>query len=360
MKIFSKLLILLTLALFADSAHSAETVDDRPLLQVGTRHAPPFAYQDGQGQWRGLSISLVDHLAQELGFRYQLRTFEKMDGLLDAAASGTIDLAAAAITITPGREERMDFSHPFHFTGLGIAVPHHEAQASWMVVMQSLVAPAFLSVIASLSLVLFATGVLMWLAERRHNEQFPASPLTGIGSGFWWSAVTMTTVGYGDKAPMTLPGRLVGLVWMFAGLIIVASFTAQITSSLTLSAFNPGIAGAEDLDRTRVGVVATTTANHYAENRGLRQQTYSDVPSALRGLAAGEVGAVIHDHPLLNHHVRNFPPEQLMVLENTFERQDYGLAMPLQSPLRKEVNQALIDLVTDSRWQAELGRYGLR
>jgi voltage-gated potassium channel Kch len=63
---------------------------------------------------------------------------------------------------------------------------------------------------------LTVTGALIWLAERRHNEeQFRRDPAAGIGNGIWWSAVTMTTVGYGDKAPVTLAGRVIALVWMF-------------------------------------------------------------------------------------------------------------------------------------------------
>jgi hypothetical protein len=38
--------------------------------------------------------------------------------------------------------------------------------------------------------------------------------------------VTMTTVGYGDTAPKTVPGRILGLVWMLAALVFVSLFTA--------------------------------------------------------------------------------------------------------------------------------------
>ena len=72
-------------------------------------------------------------------------------------------------------------------------------------------------------------GVVMWLGERRRNQaQFGGTAAHGIGAGLWWSAVTMTTVGYGDKAPVTILGRLLGLVWMFAAIIIISSFTAAI------------------------------------------------------------------------------------------------------------------------------------
>lgn len=46
--------------------------------------------------------------------------------------------------------------------------------------------------------------------------------------------VTMTTVGYGVKAPRTPGGRIVALIWMFANIFLVTVSTAAITSSLTV------------------------------------------------------------------------------------------------------------------------------
>lgn len=343
-----------------DDAAEMEQSPPYQVLQVGTRHAPPFTYRDDNGEWRGLSITLLNHLADELGFTYQLQERSSMQDLLQETAAAELDMAVAAITITPERERRLDFSHPFHFTGLGLAVPYNDQQASWMVVVTSLLSPAFLSVVISLSLVLLVTGGLLWLAERNHNPQFPSEPLSGLGSGFWWSAVTMTTVGYGDKAPVTLKGRIVALIWMFAALIMIASFTAQITSSLTLSAFNPRIAGPEDLTRARVGVVSNTTAYHYAVDRNLRTYDFPALQAALQQLEEGAIDVVIHDHPLLSFEVQKRDKSALMVMDRTFERQDYGIALPLGSPWRKTINPSLINKVTDPDWGRELQGYGLR
>ncbi|HAO54867.1 MAG TPA: hypothetical protein DCR03_04615, partial [Gammaproteobacteria bacterium] len=86
--------------------------------------------------------------------------------------------------------------------------------------------------------VLFGTllivGFLIWLAERLSVGSDFRSTTKGIGDGFWWSAVTMTTVGYGDKTPRSLVGRAIALVWMFLSIIAVASLTGTIASSFTI------------------------------------------------------------------------------------------------------------------------------
>ena len=54
-----------------------------------------------------------------------------------------------------------------------------------------------------------------------------------IGNSLWWAIVTMTTVGYGDMAPVTLPGRLLAILIMLTGIILVALVTGTISSIFT-------------------------------------------------------------------------------------------------------------------------------
>lgn len=51
-----------------------------------------------------------------------------------------------------------------------------------------------------------------------------------LGRGLWWSMVTITTVGYGDVVPQTLPGRIVGFLLMISGLITLSLLTATVAS----------------------------------------------------------------------------------------------------------------------------------
>ena len=86
-------------------------------------------------------------------------------------------------------------------------------------------------VIALLLAVLF--GIIMWMLERFKNDDFPKSFIEGAGAGIWWSLISMTTVGYGDIVPKSLPGRTVALVWVFIGVMIACVMTATTTEIVT-------------------------------------------------------------------------------------------------------------------------------
>ncbi|DAZ97010.1 TPA: hypothetical protein N0F65_011925 [Lagenidium giganteum] len=48
------------------------------------------------------------------------------------------------------------------------------------------------------------------------------NPYMSIASSFWWCIVTMSTVGYGDDVPVTVPGKLVGSVTILTGMLVLA------------------------------------------------------------------------------------------------------------------------------------------
>ena len=72
-------------------------------------------------------------------------------------------------------------------------------------------------------------GVIIWIAECSCNRQFSRFFVKGAGTGIWWSLVSMTTVGYGDVVPQSIPGRIIASIWLFIGVIIACLLTATVT-----------------------------------------------------------------------------------------------------------------------------------
>src|ERR1700759_4576831 len=91
-------------------------------LVVGTKEAPPFAIKNDKGEWSGVSIDLWRRIADRLKLKYRFVEAASVTALLDGLQSGNFDLAVAAITVTPAREEQVDFTVPYFRTGTGVAV----------------------------------------------------------------------------------------------------------------------------------------------------------------------------------------------------------------------------------------------
>jgi ABC-type amino acid transport substrate-binding protein len=327
-----------------------------PRLIVGTKEAPPFAMKTQEGDWIGISIDLWRRIADELGIVPEFREMD-LKGLLQGVETRKLDAAVAALTITAEREENLDFTHPFYTTGLGIAVKFHQG-SPWLTVVKRFVSLAFLKVVSALALLLLVVGLLVWWFERKQNHrQFGGSAARGIGSGFWWSAVTMTTVGYGDKAPLTVGGRIVALIWMFAGIIIISSFTAALTTALTVSELGSIVKGPEDLPKVRVGTVLDSTSESYLLEKRISVRLYKTSIEGLQALAENRIDAVVYDAPLLHHLIKQRFQGTLDVLPDKIMRQDYGIALQAQSPWRERINRILLEKISEPEWEDTLQRY---
>lgn len=307
------------------------------------------------GEWTGIAIDVVNAVAADLGRTVEWRE-DTFPGMLDAVASKSVDASAITITITPAREANLDFTFPYYTTGLGIAIDPN-AGGGWIQVMRNFFTWQFAVAIATLSAVLLSAGAAVWAFERRHNEEFPKDPARGLGDGFWWAAVTMTTVGYGDKAPRSLGGRMVGLVWMFTSMTIVASFTAAVAASLTVGSLGNPIQSVSDLRDVRVGVIDGTTSVDEMMRRGVRITRFDTISDGFDALLAGRVGALVHDRPLLQWIALQEYDSEVRVLEDAVGRQDYGIALPAESPLREPMNQSLLSYLRSNAWIEVQNRY---
>jgi polar amino acid transport system substrate-binding protein len=350
-------LFLMALLLFAAGSASGQETSPQHVLRVGTTSAPPFAMKMRDGHWTGISIELWRELATGLGLEFRLEE-RKFTDLLAGLEDGSLDVGVTAITVTAEREAVMDFTHPFYITGLAIAAPAEGAPQHWLHVAAHFLTLHFLYLAIALTLLLVAAGFLVWIFERRRNpEHFGNKLPKGIGEGIWWAIVTMTTVGYGDKSPKSFGGRLVATAWMFVSIIILSSFTAAITSSLTISQLGTPVKGLSDLSHLRVGSIDGSTSEAFLTDHDIEAVRFGNASAALQALARRDIDAYVGDAPIMKYLINTRYRGQLEVLPQTFEQQYYGIALPSGSILREPLNRSLLLYIRGEDWKDKLRQY---
>ena len=324
-------------------------------IRVATRTAPPFVSYDNE-TYGGFTIELLDIVAEQIGADFEIYGVTSNAKLIDDVARGEADLGASAIAITSQREERIDFSQPYFDSGLEIMVPTENRGllgGRLGAVARTLFSVDVLVVCLSLILVLFAAAHVVWLAERRNNPEFPQSYWPGVWEAFWWAAVTATTVGYGDKTPKGVVGRLFGLLWMFVGLFVLAYFTAGIASAFTLDELEGRIAGPADLRGHEVGVIADSLGDEYLKSQGIPAIEYASSGEAYQALIDGSLDAVVHDAAILQHFVTDNSGGDTEIVGLMFAERGFGFALGPDSELTEAVNRGLISVVESGEY-AEL------
>src|SRR5258708_29393220 len=97
--------------------------------------------------------------------------------------------------------------------------------------------------------VLLLGAPAIYFAERGTNDQFK-----NLEDGLWWSVVTLTTIGYGDKYPITHTGRALAFVVVLVGIGLVRTVTGKIASALVDRKIKEG-RGLTDAHDLKVDVV---------------------------------------------------------------------------------------------------------
>jgi len=314
-------------------------------LQVAIRQTPPFTYTDKDGKWKGISIDLWKEIARAKDYQYTLHETSLKD-LLNGVQNGKFDIGVGGITITSDREKIVTFTQPFIASSLGIAYIDNETP--WWDVISKFISFTFLKILLLLALVLLLAGFLVWLFERKHNEEFGGKSQKGLGAAFWWAAVTMTTVGYGDKSPRTLGGRIIGLLWMFISVIILTSFTAAIVSSLTVASLKQEIT-LDTMKGKQVGTVQDSACDETLKKLNIKVKYFNNCDDMAQALVKGQINYIIYDLPMLRYYGINYGPKFTIVQLKQY-RQDYGFLVPLNSPLIKQLNIELIRIIHSPAW----------
>jgi len=316
-------------------------------LQIGVSGSPPFVIEE-DGVLSGISVEIWKDVAERLEQPYKFVVQPNTNANVEAVADGSVDLAIGPISITPARlaNTKIDFTQPYYHGYEGLLIP--EKPPGLLRRLRPFIGWAALSSVSILISLLFIFGNLIWLAERRKNtEQFPRHYLHGVGNGMWFGLVTLTTVGYGDRAPLSRSGRIIAGVWMVISLVAVSSITAGLASAFTLSLAgldHSAIREKSDLRGKEIAIVEGTTSLRWGKLYEINAFPTKDLNEAIRILKQGKVEGIIFDEAPLRYYLKQNKKSKLKLASFPLAVQTYGFVLPMSSPLRNQLNIELLDM----------------
>lgn len=329
-------------------------------LVIGTKFAPPLVMGPKDAP-EGLAIDLWTLLAECHGLTpdaYSFREFGTSEDLINAAASGAVDIALSALPITVQDEARIDFTVPFLTSGIGTMVPDRPRAANFTLLLTRILHSNVLTIVFSLMGFLLAVALIYWLIERRSgNKEFTGAPFAGFFRAMIWSALLLFQ-GQGDPFELKSRfGQLFVLLLMIVGVTVISSFTAIITSSLTLQALEPEIIDVEDLNNQTVAVIAQGDADNWASDQRLTVQSLQSFSQVQLQIDEGEIDAFLHDSEVLHYLIlrQNLTGVKMAPLE--VAPRQYAIVLPHGSPAREAVNLGVLTIRDSLIWETIKGAY---
>lgn len=330
-------------------------------IVVGYSSAAPFIYEVSDGL-QGPMVWLWEKTAEQNDFNYDMKHL-KSEELLNELEKGNVDLAIYPLSITSERSQKMNFSVPFYLAHSGVMTKDVSSLESALLFLKTFFSLNFFRALGALALVILIFGFLEWRFERKINHEEFGGGRKGLWSGFWWSAVTMTTVGYGDKSPKTTGGRIIALIWMFTAIMIISGFTASISSSLTVTELGTSSNSIEDFKERKIGTVEQSSTHKWLKDNFFKdEKLYVNKEALIEGLKNNEVEAVAYDLPLLKELNKSEDLNEFRILDIRFNPQYYAIGMSrnVSDTLRKNINTALLNATESYEWNVILAEYDLK
>lgn len=329
-------------------------------LVVGFTSAAPFILTDGE-EPRGINIWLWQKIANSLELEYEYKEMDFKEMLI-AIEEGSIDISINPLTITSERSKKMNFTHSYYVSNSTIVKQESSSLEKFVNFINSFFSVNFLRGILLLVIIISIFGLMTWLFERGQNNQQFRSGFNGIWDGLWWSAVTMTTVGYGDKSPQSTGGKIVALIWMFTAVMFISGFTASIASSLTVNQLNWNPKEIYDFKEQRTGTVRSAGTLEYLKTHFFKKvSSYEGLTDGLQGLLDNEIDVFLYDEPILRHRIANDKTyETLEILPIKFDLQFYAFAFTKgHDELERKVSQKILEYTESMEWRLILAEHDL-
>jgi polar amino acid transport system substrate-binding protein len=279
-------------------------------VRVSTFVLAPFVIEE-DGNLSGFSIDLWNEIAARLHLQSTFQRASDVNAVFQSLRMDQADVAVSGLFYSAERDREF-----------GVAV----------------------------LLIVFAAHVV-WLIERVQTSD-PTSRVgyfPGVFRAMYWAATTLMS--QGDQAPRHWLARVIAVLWMFVGIIFIASYTAQLTTTLTVQHIRGSIDGPNDLPGKQVATLSGGSAVAYLNAHGAVVRQYAQNRDMFQALLNGDVDAVVQGSAGLDYYATHEGMGQVRMVGPEFNPNDVGFVFPVHSPLRRQVDSALLSMREDGTYE---------
>ncbi|KAK6274225.1 hypothetical protein POUND7_011308 [Theobroma cacao] len=288
-------------------------------------------------------------------FPYEFIPFATLDGksagtyndLIFQVYNGTYDVVVGDTTIVANRSRYVDFILPYTESGVSMIVPirDNRRKNAWV-----FLKPLTWDLWVTSACFFFFIGFVVWVLEHRINEDFRGPPSYQAGTSFWFSFSTMVFA-HRERVVSNL-ARFVVIIWCFVVLILTQSYTASLTSLLTVQQLQPTVTDIQELLKKgeKVGfkkgsfVEGILKGLTFPESQLIEYQTLEELHDLFtKGSANGGISATLDEIPYMKLFLAKYC-DQYTVVEPKFRTDGFGFAFPRGSPLVADVSRAILNV----------------
>ncbi|KAJ9567209.1 hypothetical protein OSB04_003175 [Centaurea solstitialis] len=260
--------------------------------------------------------------------------------LIDVVHSGEFDAAIGDITITANRSLYVDFTLPY--TDLGCATLSRNADASMWIFMEPL--SSNLWIVSACFFILLA--LVIWILEHRTNREFQGSQGQQVATTIWFAFSTLV---YAHRQELQSNlSRFVVIVWLFVVLVLTSSYTATLSSLLTIQQIK--LASKRNL----IGFSYSAVTGGMTKNLipGTRWKSYSTLEAYAddlsRGSKKGGVDAIVDEIPYIKAFLAQYPSGYSMTASaSEATTNGFGFVFARGSPWAPEISRQIAKLRED-------------
>ncbi|KAJ4958482.1 hypothetical protein NE237_025593 [Protea cynaroides] len=301
----------------------------------------------------GFSYEVFEHVMKSLPFKvsYEYIAYDNehcdpkgdYSDLLQQVYHKEFDAVIGDITILANRSQYVDFTQPYTVSGVRMIVPtvNDDDTGSLWWFMKPLTTELWLTTISLIVL----KGFFVWIFEHGENPEFQGAPSEIVGKilSFSFSIYVFSN----QEKLKSNYSRFIVSLWTFSVFILVSSYTANLTSMLTVEKFRPTVTDIDTLYREGkyIGYQDGSFVPDLLRNKGFdpsRLTRLYSLEEYANALANGSVSAIVDEIPYINAFVAKYC-HQFTVVGPTYRTGGFGFAFAKDHPLLQNISQAVLN-----------------